>query len=204
VLQGERDIATANKSLGRFDLSDIPTASRGVPQIEVTFDIDANGILNVSAKDKATGKEQKIVIKASSGLSDEEVDTMVKDAEAHADEDRKHRETVESRNQADAMIHSAEKTIKDLGEQVEDEDKTRIEAAIEDLKKALEGSDKDEIEAKTQALAEAASKLAEKAYSANAEEGAPDPVDANASAQSNDTDDVVDAEFEEVKEDDKK
>ena len=204
VLQGERDVATANKSLGRFDLSDIPPASRGVPQIEVTFDIDANGILNVSAKDKATGKEQKIVIKASSGLSDDEVDTMIKDAEAHADEDRKHRETVETRNQADGMIHAAEKTIQDLGEQVEDEDKTRIESAIEDLKKSLEGSDKDEIEARTQALAEASSKLAEKAYSANAAEGGPDPVDANATAQSDTTDDVVDAEFEEVKEDDKK
>jgi molecular chaperone DnaK len=129
---------------------------------------------------------------------------MIKDAEAHADEDRKHRETVESRNQADGMIHAAEKTIQDLGEQVEDEDKARIEAAIEDLKKSLEGSDKDEIEAKTQALAEASSKLAEKAYSANAAEGGPDPVDANATAQSDATDDVVDAEFEEVKEDDKK
>jgi molecular chaperone DnaK len=206
VLQGEREVATANKSLGRFDLSDIPSASRGVPQIEVTFDIDANGILNVSAKDKATGKEQKIVIKASSGLSDDEVDAMIKDAEAHAEEDRKHRETVEVRNQADAMIHSAEKTVKDLSEQIEDEDKANIESAIDDLKKALEGTDKDEIEAKTQAVAEASSKLAEKAYSANPEEeaGGPDPVDANASAESNASEDVVDAEFEEVKEDDKK
>ena len=204
VLQGEREVAGANKSLGRFDLSDIPPASRGVPQIEVTFDIDANGILNVSAKDKATGKEQKIVIKASSGLSDEEVDAMVKDAEAHADEDRKHRETVEARNQADAMIHSAEKSLTDLSDQVEEDDKTSIEAAIADLKKSLEGNDKDDIEAKTQALAMAASKLAEKAYSAGAEEGGPEPVDANASAQSEANDDVVDAEFEEVKEDDKK
>ncbi|MCP4387007.1 MAG: molecular chaperone DnaK, partial [Gammaproteobacteria bacterium] len=203
VLQGEREVATANKSLGRFDLSDIPSAQRGIPQIEVTFDIDANGILNVSAKDKATGKEQKIVIKASSGLSDDEVDAMVKDAEVHADEDRKHRETVESRNQADAMIHAAEKSLRDLSEQVEDEDKSKIEAAIEELKKALEGSDKDDIDAKTQVLAEASSKLAEKAYSASsADEAGPEPVDANASAQSND--DVVDAEFEEVKEDDKK
>jgi molecular chaperone DnaK len=202
VLQGEREVATANKSLGRFDLSEIPSAQRGVPQIEVTFDIDANGILNVSAKDKATGKEQKIVIKASSGLSDDEVDAMIKDAEAHADEDRKHRETVETRNQADAMIHAAEKSLKDLSEQVEDEDKSSIEAAIEDLKKALEGSDKDAIDAKTQALAEASSKLAEKAYSASGDEEGPEPVDANASAQSND--DVVDAEFEEVKEEDKK
>jgi len=204
VLQGEREVATANKSLGRFDLSDIPPASRGVPQIEVTFDIDANGILNVSAKDKATGKEQKIVIKASSGLSDDEVDAMIKDAEAHADEDRKHRETVEVRNQADAMIHAAEKSLKDLAEQVDDEDKSNIEAAIEDVKKALEGSDREAIEAKTQALAEASAKLAEKAYSANADDSAagPDPVDANAS-QGGANDDVVDAEFEEVKDDKK-
>jgi molecular chaperone DnaK len=204
VLQGEREVATANKSLGRFDLSDIPPAARGVPQIEVTFDIDANGILNVSAKDKATGKEQRIVIKASSGLSDDEVDAMIKDAEAHADEDRKHRETVETRNQADAMIHAAEKSLKDLGDQVEDEDKQKIESAIEDLKKSLEGSDKADIEAKSQALAEASSKLAEKAYSARSSEGGPDPVDANASSQSDASDDVVDAEFEEVNEDDKK
>ena len=202
VLQGEREVATANKSLGRFDLSDIPPAQRGTPQIEVTFDIDANGILNVSAKDKATGKEQKIVIKASSGLSDDEVDAMIKDAEAHADEDRKHRETVETRNQADAMIHAAEKSLKDLSEQVEDEDKSKIETAIADLKKALEGSDKGDIEAKTQALAEASSKLAEKAYSTSAGDEGPEPVDANATAQS--SDDVVDAEFEEVKEEDKK
>jgi molecular chaperone DnaK len=204
VLQGEREVAGANKSLGRFDLSDIPPSSRGVPQIEVTFDIDANGILNVSAKDKATGKEQKIVIKASSGLSDEEVDAMVKDAEAHADEDRKHRETVEVRNQADAMIHSAEKSLTDLSDQVEEDDKTSIEAAIADLKTSLEGNDKEDMEAKTQALTMAASKLAEKAYSAGAEEGGPEPVDANASAQSEANDDVVDAEFEEVKDDDKK
>ncbi|MCP4494026.1 MAG: molecular chaperone DnaK [Gammaproteobacteria bacterium] len=200
VLQGERGVATANKSLGRFDLSDIPPAQRGVPQIEVTFDIDANGILNVSAKDKATGKEQKIVIKASSGLSDDEVDSMIKDAEAHADEDRKHRETVESRNQADAMIHATEKTLKDLGDQVEAEDKTSIETAIAALKTALEGSDKDEIESKTQALAEASGKLAEKAYAASAEGEGPEPVDANTSAESGGKDDdVVDAEFEEVK-----
>ncbi len=204
VLQGEREVATANKSLGRFDLSEIPTAQRGIPQIEVTFDIDANGILNVSAKDKATGKEQKIVIKASSGLSDDEVESMIKDAEAHADEDRKHRETVESRNQADAMIHATEKTLKDLGEQVDAEDKTSIESAIADLKKALEGSDRTEIESKTQALAEASSKLAEKAYAASAEGEGPEPVDANATADSgNSNDDVVDAEFEEVKDDKK-
>jgi molecular chaperone DnaK len=203
VLQGERDVATANKSLGRFDLADIPPAQRGMPQIEVTFDIDANGILNVSAKDKATGKEQKIVIKASSGLSDEEVEAMIQDAEAHADEDRKMREMVESRNKADAMIHATEKSLKDLGDQVEDEDKSNIETAIAGLKTAMEGTDKDEIENKTEALAEASSKLAEKAYAASAEEGS-EPVDANASAGTDDSsDDVVDAEFEEV-EDDKK
>ncbi len=204
VLQGERDVATANKSLGRFDLTDIPPAPRGVPQIEVTFDIDANGILNVSAKDKATGKEQKIVIKASSGLSEDEVDAMIKDAEAHADEDRKHRETVETRNQADAMVHGAEKALKDLADKIDDDDRQSVEAAIEAVKKALEGSDKSEIEAKTQALAEATAKLTEKAYSAGAEAGdGPEPVDANASAQADSNDDVVDAEFEEVKDDKK-
>jgi molecular chaperone DnaK len=203
VLQGERDVATANKSLGRFDLSDIPPSQRGVPQIEVTFDIDANGILNVSAKDKATGKEQKIVIKASSGLSDDEVENMIKDAEAHAEEDHKMREMVEARNHADAMIHATEKSLKDLGEQVEGEDKANIETAIATLKTAIEGTDKEDIETKTQALAEASSKLAEKAYAAGSE-GGPEPVDANASAGSGDAnDDVVDAEFEEV-EDDKK
>jgi molecular chaperone DnaK len=203
VLQGEREVATANKSLGRFDLSEIPPAQRGVPQIEVTFDIDANGILHVSAKDKATSKEQKIVIKASSGLSDEEVEAMIKDAEVHAEEDRKHREMVESRNQADAMIHATEKSLIDLGDQVEAEDKSNIEAAIAALKTAMEGNDKADIESKTQALAEASGKLAEKAYAANSEDGS-GPVDANASADSGDSnDDVVDAEFEEV-EDDKK
>jgi molecular chaperone DnaK len=203
VMQGEREVATANKSLGRFDLADIPPSQRGVPQIEVTFDIDANGILNVSAKDKATSKEQKIVIKASSGLSDEEVENMIKDAEAHADEDRKVHELVNARNQADAMIHATDKSLNDLGDQVEAEDKSNIETAIAALKTAIEGSDKAEIESKTQALAEASSKLAEKAYAANSEDGS-EPVDANASAGSGDTkDDVVDAEFEEV-EDDKK
>ncbi len=204
VLQGERDVATANKSLGRFDLTDIPPAPRGVPQIEVTFDIDANGILNVSAKDKATGKEQKIVIKASSGLSDEEVDAMIKDAEAHADEDRKHRETVETRNQADAMVHAAEKALKDLADKIDDDDKQDVESAIEDLKQALEGNDKSAIEAKTQALAEASAKLTEKAYAGGADAGdEPEPVDANASSQADSNDDVVDAEFEEVKDDKK-
>jgi molecular chaperone DnaK len=203
VLQGEREVATANKSLGRFDLSDIPPAQRGVPQIEVTFEIDANGILNVSAKDKATGKEQKIVIKASSGLSDEEVEKMIKDAEAHADEDRLHIEMVEIRNQAEAMINATEKSMSDLGDQVEAEDKTHIEAAIAALKTSLEGTDKDDITAKTLALTEASGKLAEKAYADNAD--GVEPVDANAAEEpaANANDDVVDAEFEEVKDDKK-
>jgi molecular chaperone DnaK len=197
VLQGEREVASANKSLGRFDLADIPPAPRGTPQIEVTFDIDANGILNVSAKDKATGKEQSIVIKASSGLSDEEVEKMVKDAEAHAEEDRKFQELVAARNQADGLIHATEKSLKDLGDQVEAEEKANIESAIAALQEAIKGEDKDDIEAKTTALGEVAGKLAERAYAQNAEAGdAPQPE-----AKAND--DVVDAEFEEV-DDDKK
>jgi molecular chaperone DnaK len=197
VLQGEREMASANKSLGRFDLADIPPAPRGTPQIEVTFDIDANGILNVSAKDKATGKEQSIVIKASSGLSDEEVEQMVKDAEAHAEEDRKFQELVTARNTADGLIHATEKSLKDLGDQVEAEEKTAIEAAITDLQEAIKGEDKDDIEAKTTALSEVAGKLAERAYAQNAEAG--DAAQPEAEAN----DDVVDAEFEEV-DDDKK
>ena len=199
VLQGEREIASANKSLGRFDLADIPPAPRGTPQIEVTFDIDANGILNVSAKDKATGKEQSIVIKASSGLSDDEVEKMVKDAEAHADEDRKFHELVTVRNQADGLIHATNKSLTDLGDKVEADEKAKIEAAIEELQQALKGEDKADIEAKTAALSEAAGKLAERAYAENAEAGEGAATD-DAAAQS---DDVVDAEFEEV-DDDKK
>jgi molecular chaperone DnaK len=194
VLQGEREMATANKSLGRFDLSDITPAPRGVPQIEVNFDIDANGILNVSAKDKATGKEQSIVIKASSGLSDEEVDRMVKDAEAHADEDRKFQELVAARNQADNMIHATEKSLSELGEKVEPEERAAIESAVSDLKEALKGDNKETIEAKTQALAEASGKLAERMYQ---QEGG-DAADASAEAGTTADDDVVDAEFEEV------
>lgn len=199
VLQGEREIASANKSLGRFDLADIPPAPRGTPQIEVTFDIDANGILNVSAKDKATGKEQSIVIKASSGLSDEEVEQMVKDAEAHADEDRKFHELVTARNQADGLIHATNKSLTDLGDKVEVDEKAKIEAAIEELQQALKGEDKADIEAKTAALSEAAGKLAERAYAENAEAG-DGTASEDTSAQN---DDVVDAEFEEV-DDDKK
>ena len=205
VLQGEREVATANKSLGRFDLSEIPPAPRGVPQVEVTFDIDANGILNVSAKDKATGKEQKIVIKASSGLSDAEVEKMIKDAEAHADEDRKVRELVDTRNQADAMLHATEKSLKDLGDQVDAADREAIENATSELEKAMEGSDKEAIEAKTRALAEASGKLAEKAYAANAGDatGASEAGEGQTEKKGHADDDVVDAEFEEVKDDKK-
>ena len=204
VLQGEREVAAANKSLGRFDLSDIPPASRGVPQIEVAFDIDANGILNVSAKDKATGKKQSIVIKASSGLSDDEVDRMIKDAEAHADEDRKLTQLVHARNHADGMIHATEKSMKELGEQVSDDEKTSIEHAIEALKAAVKGDDKEAIEAKTNDLTELSGKLAERVYAQkSASEG--EASGAHASSEHTTADDsVVDAEFEEVKDDDKK
>jgi molecular chaperone DnaK len=193
VLQGERDQASANKSLGRFDLSDIPPASRGVPQIEVTFDIDANGILNVSAKDKATGKEQSIVIKASSGLSDDEIEKMVKDAEAHAEEDKKFAELVAVRNQADQMIHATEKSLEEMGEKVEQEERMQIENAVKDLKTVVDKDGKDIIETKTKALAEASSKLAERMY-AQAGEGA----EGDAGEDAVTADDVVDAEFEEV------
>ncbi|MEJ2514466.1 MAG: molecular chaperone DnaK [Gammaproteobacteria bacterium] len=203
VLQGERERAVDNKSLGRFDLSDIPPAPRGVPQIEVTFDIDANGILNVSAKDKATGKEQKIVIKASSGLSDDEIDQMVKDAEAHAAEDKKFRELVDTRNQAEAMIHSVEKSLEDLGEKVEAEERASIESALSDLKEAVKGDDKAKIEAKTKALAESSSALMQRIYAEKAAEGQPSEGGTE-SAQTASDEDVVDAEFEEVKEDENK
>ena len=163
VLQGERQRATDNKSLGRFDLADIPSAPRGMPQIEVTFDIDANGILNVSAKDKATGKEQKIVIKASSGLSDEDIEKMVADAEAHAEEDEKYRALVDVRNQADALIHATEKSLGDLGEKVESAERGQVESALGDLKNALQSDDQESIETKTKALAEAWAGLAQKA-----------------------------------------
>ncbi|WP_018879935.1 molecular chaperone DnaK [Thioalkalivibrio sp. ALE9] len=202
VLQGERDMASANKSLGRFDLQDIPAAPRGVPQIEVTFDIDSNGILNVSAKDKATGKENKIVIKASSGLSEEEVEQMVKDAEAHAEEDKKFQQLVQARNQADALVHSAEKSLKDLGDQVSDDERSAIESAVAEVKTAMEGEDADAIEQATQKLAEASGKLAEKAYAQNADAAGEAGAEQADSGQQGD--DVVDAEFEEVDDDQKK
>ena len=207
VLQGERNMASGNKSLGRFDLQDIPPAPRGVPQIEVTFDIDANGILNVSAKDKATGKEQSIVIKASSGLSDDEVEKMVQDAEAHAEEDAKFQELVAARNQADSMIHATEKSVEELGDQVEATEKKDIEDAVAALKTAMDKDDKDEIEEKTKALTEISGKLAERVYAQKAQqeggaEGDVNPGEAqaeNTSSSSAGGDDVVDAEFEEVK-----
>ena len=203
VLQGEREVVAGNKSLGRFDLSDIPPAPRGMPQIEVNFDIDANGILNVSARDKATGKEQSIVIKASSGLSDQEIDNMVKDAEAHAEEDRKARELVEARNMAENMIHATRKSLAELGDKAEEQEKKDIEAAIAELETALKGDDKDAIAAKTTKLTEAAGKLAEKAYAAEQAAGAAGPEAASASKPEASKDDVVDAEFEEVKDDKK-
>ena len=205
VLQGEREMASGNKSLGRFDLQDIPPAARGVPQIEVSFDIDANGILNVSAKDKATGKEQSIVIKASSGLSDEEVENMVKDAEAHAEEDRKMKELIDARNTADNLIHASEKSLKDLGDQVEESEKSAIETAITELKEAVAGDDKELIETKTTALTEVAGKVAEKAYAqSQKQEGGAAADGAEAAGEEAKADDeVVDAEFEEVKDDNK-
>ncbi|MCH8261710.1 MAG: molecular chaperone DnaK [Proteobacteria bacterium] len=199
VLQGEREMITGNKSLGRFDLANIPPASRGVPQIEVNFDIDANGILNVSAKDKATGKAQSIVIKASSGLSDEEIDNMVKDAEAHAEEDRLAKEMVETRNLADNMIHASKKSVDELGDKVEEQEKKDIEAAIADVEEALKGDSKEAIDEKTTKLTEIAGKLAERVYQQSAEEGQAEAGAAEDSAKPQD--DVVDAEFEEVKDD---
>ncbi len=205
VLQGEREIASANKSLGRFDLSDIPPAPRGVPQIEVAFDIDANGILNVSAKDKATGKEQSIVIKASSGLSDEEIEKMVKDAEAHAEEDKAFQELVSARNQADAMIHATEKALEEMKDQVSDEEKKNIEEALEELKAVKDGDNKEEIEAKTTKLTEASGKLAERVYAQQAEQGGAEGAAGTGAEQATGgneaDDDIVDAEFEEVKKD---
>ncbi|MBK1619513.1 molecular chaperone DnaK [Lamprobacter modestohalophilus] len=207
VLQGERERAADNKSLGRFDLSDIPPAPRGVPQIEVKFDIDANGILNVHAKDKATGKEQSIVIKASSGLSDDEVERMVKDAEAHAEDDRKFHELVGARNQADSMIHATQKSMEQLGDdKLEAGEKDRIESTIKELEEAMKGEDKDKIESLTKALGEASGKMAERLYSQDqgAAGGDGSAGDAGSSAGAGakaDADDVVDAEFEEVKDD---
>ena len=215
VLQGEREMASGNKSLGRFDLSDIPPAPRGVPQIEVIFDIDANGILNVSAQDKATGKQQSIVIKASSGLSDDEIERMVSDAESHAEEDKKFHELVSARNQADNMIHATEKSIKDLGDKVTEDEKQQVQKAIEELQEVMKSDDTAAITAKTEALVQASGTIAQKAY--GQQEGGPAPggpggpgADAggpeggaggsSAGGAKSQNDDVVDAEFEEIKE----
>jgi len=203
VLQGEREMASGNKSLGQFNLSDIPPAPRGMPQIEVTFDIDANGILHVSAKDKGTGKENKITIKANSGLSEEEIQRMVKDAEAHAEEDKKAHELADARNQCDAMIHMVKKSLTEYGDKIDAEEKGKIEAAMKEAEESIRGADKAEIEAKTQALAAAAQKLGEKVYAeqqaaagaAGAEAGAQGGSAGGKAADA----DVVDAEFTEVK-----
>jgi molecular chaperone DnaK len=207
VLQGEREMAKDNKSLGRFDLADIPPAPRGIPQIEVTFDIDANGILHVSAKDKATGKQQSIQIRASSGLSEDEIKRMVKDAELHAEDDRKMHELVNARNHADAMIHATNKSLHDLGDKVDADEKSRIESAIAELKEAIKGDDHASIESKTQALMEVSGKLAERVYAqkSDGDAGAGSHESAGSSEQTAHAtaDDVVDAEFEEVKDDKK-
>lgn len=202
VLQGEREMASGNKSLGQFNLSDIPPSPRGMPQIEVTFDIDANGILHVSAKDKATGKENKIKIQASSGLSEEEIERMVKDAEAHAEEDHKAMELVTSRNQCDAMIHSVRKSLKEHGDQLGADEKSKIENALKEAEDALKSDSKDTIDAKTQALTEAAHKLAEKMYQQQDQQGQQQAKPGDSSAHQTEKPvegEVVDAEFEEVK-----
>ena len=205
VFQGEREMAADNKILGQFDLVGIPPAPRGVPQIEVAFDIDANGIVNVSAKDKATGKEQAIRIQASSGLSDADIDQMVKDAESHAEEDKKRRELVEARNGAEALVHSTEKALEENGDKVDAETKAAIETAIADLKTALEGDDPEAIKAKSEELAQASMKLGEAMYAASQAEQANADAAADAAAEDRaaDGDDVVDADFTEV-DDDKK
>ena len=211
VLQGERERAQDNKSLGKFDLADIPPAPRGMPQVEVTFDIDANGILHVSAKDKATGKEQRIVIKASSGLSEDEIKRMVGDAEAHAAEDKKFRELVEVRNRADAMVHAVEKSLKDLGEKVSGADRAKAESAMADLRAVLKSDDRDVIAKKTEALEAAAAGIAQQAYAAGQGDGggagaageAPGSGSSAEAGPAGGKDNVVDAEFEEVKDKDK-
>ncbi|MWJ27844.1 molecular chaperone DnaK [Halomonas sp. ZH2S] len=200
VLQGERKQSTGNKSLGRFDLADIPPAPRGVPQIEVAFDLDANGILNVSAKDKATNKEQSIVIKASSGLTDEEIDQMVRDAEAHADEDKKFEELVQLRNQADGMIHATRKTLEEAGDKASDDEKQAIETAITELEEVIKGDDREVIQTKVDALTEASGKLAQKLYAEQADAAQQEGGESEAKPE----EDVVDAEYEEVNDDKKK
>jgi molecular chaperone DnaK len=208
VLQGERDRSTDNKSLGRFDLTDIPPAPRGMPQIEVAFDIDANGILNVSAKDVKTGKEQRIIIKASSGLSEAEIKRMVSDAEAHAEEDKKFRELVTARNKADATVHTVEKALKDGADKISEDEKKAASEAIAAVKAAMAGDDREAIEAKTQALEQASTALLQKMYEQSAAAGAGGGSDTDGGGPAGHTqapkDDVLDAEFEEVKESDRK
>jgi molecular chaperone DnaK len=206
VLQGEREMASGNKTLGRFELVGIPPAPRGVPQIEVTFDIDANGIVNVSAKDTATGKEQSIQITASSGLTQEEIDKAIKDAELHSEDDRKKKDLIDARNHADSLIYATEKSMKELGEKVEAETRKNVEAAVSDLKQVMDGEDIEAIKAKSEALTQASHKLAEAMYQQTAQEGqdAPGAEAQDAGAAPNADDDVVDADFEEVKDDDKK
>ena len=206
VLQGERDVAAGNKSLGQFNLEGIPPAPRGMPQIEVTFDIDANGILHVSAKDKATGKENKITIKASSGLTEDEIQRMVKDAETHADEDKKQLELVTARNQAEALVHSIKKSLTEYGDKLDGGEKEKIEAAVKDLEGVMKGEDKAAIDAKTQALVTASHKLGEKIYAdaqAKNAQGAAEPqaqaASAGGEAPAKDEGNVVDAEYTEVK-----
>ena len=201
VVQGERKQAASNKSLGRFDLADIPPAPRGVPQIEVSFDIDANGILHVSAKDKATGKEQSIVIKASSGLSDEEIEQMVQDAEANADSDRKFEELAQARNTADGLAHAAQKTLDEAGDKASDEEKGQIEEAIKGVEEAVKGDDKEAIDAAAAKLSEVSGGLAQKMYAEAEQEQAGAEAGGEAAE---DAEDVVDAEFEEVNENDAK
>lgn len=201
VLQGEREVASGNKSLGQFNLSDIPPAPRGMPQIEVTFDIDANGILHVSAKDKATGKENKIKIQANSGLSEEEIKRMEEEAAQYADEDRKLRELVDARNSADGMVHSVKKSLTEHGDKLEADEKEKIEAAIKDVEEAMKSDDKAEIEAKTNALMEASQKLGEKVYAE--QQGQQGGAEAQAQDEKTVDAEVVDAEFEEVKDEKK-
>ena len=202
VFQGEREMAADNKLLGQFDLVGIPPAPRGMPQIEVTFDIDANGIVNVQARDKGTGKEQQIRIQASGGLSDAEIEKMVKDAEAHAEEDKERRALVEARNQAEALVHSTEKAIAEYGDKVGEADKSAIEAAVADLKSALAGEDVSDIQAKSQAVAQASMKLGEAMYRAQQEDTSHEVRDEHAGGSKDD--DVVDADFEEIPDEDQK
>jgi len=202
VLQGEREMATDNKVLGNFELVGIPPAPRGTPQIEVTFDIDANGIVNVSAKDKGTGKEQKIQIQASGGLSEEEINKMVKEAEANKEADKKKRDTVDARNQADSLVFSTEKSLKEHGDKISAEEKKAIEDGIADLRKCLEGTDVEDIKKKTQNLIQVSMKLGEAVYKSQQKPGA-DKTDNTKDTKPNDKENVVDADFEDVKEEDK-